>query len=91
MIFFKWIKRNAHTVPYVITKNITLSHIPDDIACPATCDASPTEKGFVIAAEKPKHADIKHAPKPIIVSIFMDIIIIITMGKRVTRNKARTL
>ena len=55
-IFLVYSKINADTSAYTATKNISLSHTPLDTETPATCDASPTEKGLVIAAENPKHA-----------------------------------
>ena len=63
-----------------------LSHAPDDTWIPAICAAVPTEKGLVIAVEKPKHAAIKQVPSPIMVSMFMESMNTIINGSKVTNS-----
>ena len=64
-------------------KKTIRSHTPEEGLTPATWAARPTEKGLVMAAEKPKQAASRHAPRPAIVSIPTESKNIVTMGSRV--------
>ena len=69
-----------------MAKNRILSQAPEEVWIPASCAAVPTEKGLVIAVEKPKQAANRQAPRPIMVSIFMDSINTMISGSRVTSS-----
>ena len=67
-------------------KKTILSHKPETALIPAKLDAIPTEKGLVMAAEKPKQEASKHTPNPVIVSKPKESINITINGRRVTNS-----
>ena len=69
-----------------MTKNRILSHAPEDTWIPASWAAVPTEKGLVMAVEKPKQAAMRHAPSPTMVSSSIDSINTMISGSKVASS-----